>query len=61
MKLRSGTTYRLDPRKESSMIIYAIQTGTVAITKSWREGRGRGKRRLLNTLLDRQWTEPLPI
>jgi N-acyl homoserine lactone hydrolase len=43
------------------MKIHAIQTGTVALTTSWREGVGRGKRRLLNTLLDRKWTEPLPI
>jgi glyoxylase-like metal-dependent hydrolase (beta-lactamase superfamily II) len=43
------------------MRIHAIQTGTVALTTSWREGVGRGRRRLLNTLLDREWTEPLPI
>jgi glyoxylase-like metal-dependent hydrolase (beta-lactamase superfamily II) len=43
------------------MKIHAIQTGTVALTTSWREGVGHGRRRLLNTLLDRQWTEPLPI
>ena len=43
------------------MKIHAIQTGTVAITKSWREGDGDGQGRLLRTLLDREWTEPLPI
>ena len=43
------------------MKIHAIQTGTVALTRSWREGVGHGKRRLLNTLFDREWTEPLPI
>jgi glyoxylase-like metal-dependent hydrolase (beta-lactamase superfamily II) len=43
------------------MKIHPIQTGTVALTTSWREGVGHGKRRLLNTLLDREWTEPLPI
>jgi N-acyl homoserine lactone hydrolase len=43
------------------MKIHAIQTGTVALTTSWREGVGHGRRRLLNTLLDRTWTEPLPI
>jgi N-acyl homoserine lactone hydrolase len=43
------------------MKIHAIQTGTVALTASWREGVGHGSRRLLNTLLDREWTEPLPI
>ena len=43
------------------MKIHAIQTGTVAITTNWREGVGHGRRRLVNTLLDREWTEPLPI
>ena len=43
------------------MNIHAIQTGTVALTTRWREGAGHGPRRLLNTLLDREWTEPLPI
>jgi N-acyl homoserine lactone hydrolase len=43
------------------MKIHAIQTGTVALTASWREGVGHGRRRLLNTVLDREWTEPLPI
>ena len=43
------------------MKIHAIQTGTVALTTSWLEGVGHGRRRLLNTLLDREWTEPLPI
>ena len=37
------------------------QTGTVAITTKWREGVGHGRRRLVNTLLDSEWTEPLPI
>jgi N-acyl homoserine lactone hydrolase len=41
--------------------IHAIQTGTVAVTRAWREGVGHGKRRLLNTIRDREWTEPLPI
>ena len=43
------------------MKIHAIQTGTVAITTKWREGAGHGRLRLVNTLLDREWTEPLPI
>jgi glyoxylase-like metal-dependent hydrolase (beta-lactamase superfamily II) len=43
------------------MKIHALQTGTVAVTRSWREGVGHGKRRLLNTIRDREWTEPLPI
>jgi N-acyl homoserine lactone hydrolase len=43
------------------MKIHAIQTGTVALTTKWREGTGRGQLRLVNTLLDRKRTEPLPI
>jgi N-acyl homoserine lactone hydrolase len=43
------------------MKIHAIQTGTVALTESWREGVGHGRRRMVNTLLDREWTQPLPI
>ena len=43
------------------MNIHAIQTGTVALTTNWREGVGHGRRRLLNTLLDSKWTDPLPI
>jgi N-acyl homoserine lactone hydrolase len=42
--------------------IHAIQTGTVAVTTAWREGVGHSRgRRLLHTILDREWTEPLPI
>jgi glyoxylase-like metal-dependent hydrolase (beta-lactamase superfamily II) len=41
--------------------IHAIQTGTVALTTAWREGVGHGKRRLAHAILDREWTEPLPI
>jgi len=43
------------------MKVHAIQTGTVAVKSRQREGLGRGTRRLANTFLDRQWTEPLPI
>jgi glyoxylase-like metal-dependent hydrolase (beta-lactamase superfamily II) len=44
------------------MRIHAIQTGTVAVKKSQRDGtRGNGYMRLVNTMLDDQWTEPLPI
>jgi N-acyl homoserine lactone hydrolase len=43
------------------MKIRAIQTGTVSVKTRQREGVGRGKRRLVNTFLDRQWTDPLPI
>jgi N-acyl homoserine lactone hydrolase len=43
------------------MKIHAIQTGTVALTTAWREGVGHGRRRLLNAIVDREWTEALPI
>lgn len=43
------------------MRVHAIQTGTVAIKGSQREGRGHGLQRRLNMLLDKAWTEPLPI
>jgi N-acyl homoserine lactone hydrolase len=43
------------------MDILAIQTGTVAVKTRQREGVGTGRRRFLNMLLDRDWTEPLPI
>jgi N-acyl homoserine lactone hydrolase len=43
------------------MKIHAIQTGTVAIKARQVAGVGRGTRRQLNMLLDRRWTEPLPI
>ena len=43
------------------MKVHAIQTGTVAVKTRQREGLGRGKRRLANTFLDRQWTDRLPI
>lgn len=43
------------------MRIHAIQTGTVQIHERQRLGTGRGTLRFLNTLRDREWTEPLPI
>jgi N-acyl homoserine lactone hydrolase len=43
------------------MRIHAIQTGTVAVTTAWREGVGHGRARLLRTVSDREWTDPLPI
>ncbi|HWZ19384.1 MAG TPA: N-acyl homoserine lactonase family protein [Ktedonobacteraceae bacterium] len=43
------------------MRIHAIQTGTVAIKERQRQGVGHGLRRRMNTLLDKTWTEPLPI
>lgn len=43
------------------MKIHAIQTGSVAVKARQTEGLGHGNRRLLNTMLDREWTAPLPI
>ncbi len=43
------------------MRIHAIQTGKVAIKERQRRGVGHGLRRRLNTLVDKTWTEPLPI
>ena len=43
------------------MDIHAIQTGTVAVKTRQRAGVGNGRRRFLNMLLDREWTDPLPI
>jgi len=43
------------------MQIHAISTGAVKITQSWRVGRGSGILRLAHTLLDRQFTDWLPI
>lgn len=43
------------------MKIHAIETGKVKITKTWLVGQGKGIQRLLNTLLDSEFTEWLPI
>jgi len=43
------------------MRIHAIQTGTVAVKQRQVRGLGLGTLRRLNTLLDRAWTDPLPI
>lgn len=43
------------------MKIHAVQTGCVAIRPNQRQGKGMGLVRLINTLADRGWTEPLPI
>ncbi len=43
------------------MKIHAIETGTVAIKTRQRVGVGGGMMRPINTLLDSQWTEFLPI
>jgi N-acyl homoserine lactone hydrolase len=41
--------------------VHAIQTGTVAVKARQRHGRGPGPTRSLVTLMDRRWTEQLPI
>jgi len=43
------------------MKIHALQTGTVRVKASQAVGRGRGSMRRVNILLDRIWTEWLPI
>src|SRR6185436_10459289 len=43
------------------MRVHALQTGTVLVKTRQREGVGRGPMRPLRTMLDREWTEPLPI
>ena len=43
------------------MRIHTIETGRVKVTKNWRIGRGDGIKRLMNTLLDSEFTEWLPI
>ena len=43
------------------MKVHAIQTGIVRVKVCQRVGRGRGLMRQVNILLDRSWTEPLPI
>lgn len=41
--------------------IHAIQTGTVGIKSKQLRGEGHGARRLLNTLTDKIWDQPVPI
>jgi glyoxylase-like metal-dependent hydrolase (beta-lactamase superfamily II) len=43
------------------MRVHAIQTGTVAVRTRQRQGVGNGLARRVNTLMDPEWTEPLPI
>ena len=48
-------------RQEQRMKIHAVQTGTVRVKASQPVGRGHGPMRQVNILLDRTWTEWLPI
>ena len=43
------------------MKIHAVQTGTVQVHERQRNGAGRGVARFARTLLDGEWTPPLPI
>ena len=43
------------------MRIHAIQTGSVQLKERQRRGVGPGPLRAVATMLDRAWTEPLPI
>jgi glyoxylase-like metal-dependent hydrolase (beta-lactamase superfamily II) len=43
------------------MKIHAIQTGTVIVKQLQMQGKGHGAQRLLNTMFDKAWSEPLPI
>ncbi len=44
------------------MRIHAVQTGRVAVKQKQPDGnQGRGGMRLVNTMLDKTWTAPLPI
>jgi N-acyl homoserine lactone hydrolase len=43
------------------MRIHVIQTGTAAVKRRQGEGVGHGRLRLVWTLLDREWTDPMPI
>jgi glyoxylase-like metal-dependent hydrolase (beta-lactamase superfamily II) len=43
------------------MKIHAVRTGTVRVHERQRAGEGRGVLRFVRTLLDDDWTEPLPI
>ncbi|MEA2449501.1 MAG: N-acyl homoserine lactone hydrolase [Thermoleophilaceae bacterium] len=43
------------------MKVHAIQTGTVSVRSRQPEGVGHGLARRVRPLLDRHWTEPLPI
>ncbi|MDX1995139.1 MAG: N-acyl homoserine lactonase family protein [bacterium] len=43
------------------MKTHLISTGRVKITKNWQVGKGKGVLRLVNSLLDNQFTDWLPI
>jgi N-acyl homoserine lactone hydrolase len=43
------------------MRVHAIQTGTVRVTSKQLRGVGGGRTRAIRTMLDHEWSEPLPI
>lgn len=43
------------------MKVHAIQTGTVRVRARALSGKGRGAARVVRTLMDTNWTDPLPI
>jgi N-acyl homoserine lactone hydrolase len=43
------------------MKVHVIQTGTASVKRRQGEGVGHGRLRLVWTLLDREWTDPMPI
>jgi N-acyl homoserine lactone hydrolase len=43
------------------MRVHAIETGKVFVTSKQLRGVGGGRTRAIRTMLDRQWSEPLPI
>jgi N-acyl homoserine lactone hydrolase len=47
--------------KEIAMRIHAFTTGAVKITHNWMVGKASGVGRLINALLDRRYTDWLPI
>jgi N-acyl homoserine lactone hydrolase len=59
----SGQDRRVNQRAWgiTTLKIHAIQTGTVRVKVCQTVGRGRGSMRQVNILLDRSWTEALPI
>jgi glyoxylase-like metal-dependent hydrolase (beta-lactamase superfamily II) len=46
---------------DASVRIHPVQTGTVTVRERQRQGKGHGQLRLLRTLVDRCWIEPLPV
>src|SRR5689334_9896067 len=43
------------------MVVHAIETGTALIRRRQLVGEGHGTLRVLRTLSDREWAEPVPI